>query len=224
MIENKKMESLKPIYLILSEPFEKLPTGASRFWGNPDLPEGFNYPMYIDDEGDYYPYVFICQINLAELSSFAPENPLPQSGLLSFFAKIDHNLGIMAASNGIQSHYSEPEDVKVLYFPAIDNMQEVVIVDDENEPVSPCEKSISFAYKNTYLGDDHALFALPTHRQWESWDAPYEDWQILLQIDSFEGMDFNLNFMDCGVLDFLISPADLVAGQFDNVRAIILST
>ena len=224
MTENKKMKTPKPIYLILSEPFEKLPTGASRFWGNPDLPEGFNYPMYIDDEGDYYPYVFICQINLAELSSFAPENPLPQRGLLSFFAKIDHNLGIMAASDGMQSHYSEPEDVKVLYFPAIDNMQEVVIVDDENEPVSPCEKSISFAYKNTYLGDDHALFALPTHREWESWDAPYEDWQILLQIDSFEGMDFNLNFMDCGVLDFLISPADLANRKFDNVRAIILST
>ena len=37
-------------------------------------------------------------------------------------------------------------------------------------------------------------------------------------------MDFSLNFMDCGVLDFLISPEDLAACRFDNVRAIILST
>lgn len=53
---------------------------------------------------------------------------------------------------------------------------------------------------------------------------PYEDWQILLQIDSFSGMDFNLNFMDFGVLDFLISPEALRHADFSDVRAIVLST
>ena len=43
---------MKPIYLTLRMPFEKLSTGTSRFWGNPDLPEGTEYPTYIDDEGD----------------------------------------------------------------------------------------------------------------------------------------------------------------------------
>lgn len=218
------METPKPIYLILSKPFEKLLTGASRFWGNPDLPEEMAYPMYTDDEGDDYPYYFVCQINLAELAAFAPGNPLPHSGLLSFFAKIDHNLGIMAATDGIQSHISEPHDVKVLYFPTTDNMRDVVLVDEDDEPTSPEEMAIGFADKIEPLADEHALFARPTHREWEEWDAPCEGWQILLQVDSFEGMDFSLNFMDCGVLDFLISPADLAAGRFGNVRAIILST
>lgn len=218
------MNNQRPVYLILSKPFEKLPAGASRFWGNPDLPEGTGYPMYIDDEGDEYPYVFICQINLEQLAAFAPGNPLPKSGLLSFFAKIDHNLGIMAASAGIQSHCSEPEDVKILYFPTIGDMREVVLVDENDEQTSPEEMAVGFADKTETLGDDHALFATPTHREWEDWDSPCEGRQILLQIDSFEGMDFSLNFMDCGVLDFLISTADLAAGNFSDVRAIILST
>ena len=52
----------------------------------------------------------------------------------------------------------------------------------------------------------------------------YEDWLILLQVDSFEGKDFQLNLMDVGVLDFLISPSDLKQHSFDNVRAIVLSS
>lgn len=218
------MKETKPIYLILSKPFEKLPVGASRFWGNPDIPEGQDYPMYIDDEGDDYPYYFVCQINLAELAAYAPGNPLPKTGLLSFFAKIDHYLGYMAFTGGIQSHISEPEDVKVLYFPDTENMREVVIVDDDGEQTSPEEMAINFADHIEPLAEDHALFARPTHREWESWDSPCEKWQILLQVDSFEGMDFSLNFMDCGVLDFLISPEDLHTSRFDRIRAIILST
>ena len=55
-------------------------------------------------------------------------------------------------------------------------------------------------------------------------EPPFEDWQILLQVDSFSGMDFDLNFMDFGVLDFLISPEDLAKRDFSSVRAIVLST
>ena len=68
------------------------------------------------------------------------------------------------------------------------------------------------------------LLAPPSHREWENWDHPFEDWLILLQIDSFDGKDFNLNFMDSGVLDFLISEKDLADRRFDNIRAIVLST
>ena len=57
-----------PVHLILSNVGEKLLCGTSRFWGNPDLPKGFKYPMYIDDEGDEFPYFFVCQINLADVA------------------------------------------------------------------------------------------------------------------------------------------------------------
>ena len=214
---------MKPIHLILHTPFEKLPSVASRFWGNPDLPEGADYPMYTDSDGEQYPYTFICQINLSSLHSFAPNNPLPPKGLLSFFAKIDHYLGYMGDSE-LGGFISDLSEVKAIYFPDTGNMREVVLVDDDDTQMSPEEMEIKFAWNVEHLGDEHELFAEPDHRPWETWDHPYEDWVILLQLDSFEGKDFILNFMDFGVLDFLISPKALEKADFSNVRGIVLST
>lgn len=215
---------MKPIHLILSRPFEKLAAGASRFWGNPDLPEEFAYPMYTDDEGDEYPYFFICQINLEEIAPFDTDHLLPEAGLLSFFAKIDHYMGLFAASDPVGGSIGPADAVKVLYFPPGGRLKETVLLDDDDHPVAPGEMQIGFSRSVPALSDEHMIFAPPSHREWETWDPPYEEWQILLQIDSFAGMDFNLNFMDFGVLDFLIAPADLKNHRFDNVRAIVLST
>lgn len=214
----------KPIQLIFAEPFEKTGCAASRAWGNPALPEGMSYPTYIDDEGDDYPYFFVCQINLKDLAGVVPDNPLPHKGLLSVFAKIDHYLGYSAASGCISGYISNEEDLKVFYFPDTENLRELVLVDDNNNPTSPDEMEIQFNRKFDEYYEDHALFAEPTHREWESWDSPFENWEILLQIDSFATSGINLNFMDCGVLDFLISPEDLARRDFSKVRAIVLST
>lgn len=212
------------IYLILDRLAEKLPAGTSRFWGNPDLPEDTQYPMYIDNEGDEFPYWFICQINLEDLSPYDVDNLLPHKGLLSFFAKIDHYLDSFAATDCISGFISDADAVKVMYFPSLDNMREVVLVDDGNNPVTPHELSIKFSSIAVKNGDEHELFAQPTHREWETWDPPFEDWIILLQIDSFSGKDFNLNFMDCGVLNILVSPEDLKNRDFTHARGIVLST
>lgn len=215
---------MEPIHLILDKPAEKLAPGASRFWGNPDLPEGFEYPTYIDDEGDAYPYFFICQINLAELARFDADNPLPKRGLLSFFGKIDRYMGLFAATGCVGGSIGPREAVKVFYFPSCDGTDEVVLVDDEDRPVAPGELRVGFGRTVPAWSDEHMLFAPPTHREWETWDAPFEAWEILLQIDSFSGTDFDLNFMDFGVLDFLIAPDDLKNHRFGDVRAIVLST
>lgn len=213
-----------PIYLDLVEASEKVKEGKSRFFGNPDLPSDMDFPSYIDDEGDEFPYFFICQINLSDLAAFDPENPLPHVGMLSFFAKIDHYMGYEAATECIGGEISRRDSVKVLYFPDCGDLEQRVLVDDEGYEVSPREFKIDFCHHQNGSLDDHMLFAPPSHRQWESWDHPYEDRLILLQIDSFEGDDFNLNFMDCGVLDFLISPSDLRNHRFDDVRGIVLSS
>lgn len=216
---------MKPIYLKLSKPFSELDVASSRFWGNPALPVGMDYPQYIDDEGDEYPYVFICQINLAELKAFSPENPLPSTGLLLFFAKIDHYLGQFAATDIIGGAISPGDAVKVIYVNDDADLHVVALVDDDDREISPSEMEIKFTYDHDPLEDeDTCLFALPDHREWETWDHPYEDWQILLQIDSFSGMDFNLNFMDFGVMDFIISPDSLKTSDFSDVRGIVLST
>lgn len=232
---------MAPIRLILSK--QKKATGklASRFWGDPDLPEGFPYPSYTDSDGDLCEYQFICQINLKELHPHDRLSRLPEKGLLSFFAKIDHYLGYYESDDYIGGSISSPEDVKVLFFPDAESdtdteantgnsrFKKQILIDEEGLRVNPEELHIRFSGtpETTEVPeslDEHALFAEPTHREWETWDHPYEDWEILLQIDSFDGKDFHLNFMDCGVLDFLISPEDLAASDFNKVRAIVLST
>lgn len=214
---------MNPIHLKLLPTAEKLPCGTSRFWGNPDLPKGVDYPMYTDEDGEDYPYCFVCQLNLEEVAECDPEGRLPHKGLLAFFAKIDHFLGYCTGCYDIGGTVSDPDAVKVFYFPETDNMREVVLVDDDDNELSPHELQVEFGAAADEL-DDHALFAPPTYRPWETWDPPFEDWQILLQVDSFEGDDFQLNFMDCGVLDFLIAPEKLEQHDFSDVRAIVLST
>lgn len=222
---------MKPINLTLSKPFDRVAPCGSRFWGNPDLPKEYGYPSYPDEDGDPFEYQFVCQINLAEVAPYDTGNRLPHKGLLSFFAKIDHYLGRFDGGSTIGGYIGDTDDVKVLFFPEVglpgDNpgFKELILLDEDDKPLNPEELQIRFTTEpGEIYRDDHALFAEPTHREWKTWDSPYEAWQILLQVDSFSGMDFNLNFMDCGVLDFLISPDDLAAGRFDRVRAIVLST
>lgn len=215
---------MKPIYLNLQKPKMKLEVGVSRFWGNPDLPKGVEYPMYIDVDGDEYPYFFICQVNLEEIAPYDVENRLPHKGLLSFFAKIDYYVGYSEVYGDICGSISDVDAVKVLYFPNCGDMREVVLVDDEGQPTSPTELQILFSHEIKPLSDEHSLFAFPTHREWETWDSPFEDWEILLQIDSFSGDDYDLNFVDFGVLNLLISPEDLKKQCYNRVRAIVLST
>lgn len=213
---------MKPVRLKLSTVDQALPTGASRFWGNPDLPRGFDYPMYKDFEGDDVPYVFVCQLDLSELAQMDAEGVLPHKGLLSFFAKIDHYTGNYFDTDSIGSAISDTDDVRVFYFEDTRDMEQVVLIDDDDIPMAFHEMKIECTMEESL--EDHFVMAEPTYREWETWDHPYEDWQILLQIDSCEGSDFALNFMDCGVLDFLIDPADLAARRFDRVCAIVLST
>lgn len=215
---------MTPIRLVLSKPTGSLHIGASHFWGNPGLPEGIDYPMYIDSDGDEYPYVFICQLDMTEVAPYDKDNLLPHEGLLLFFAKIDHYLGDFEDTDCVGGSISDADAVKVLYFPNPKNLREIVLVDDNDRPLSPDELQITFSHNFPAYCDDHALLALTTHREWETWEHPYEDWEILLQVDSFSGEDFNLNFMDCGVLDFLINLKGLKNRDFNNVRAIVLST
>ena len=225
---------MKPVSLVLSRPFDRVEICGSRFWGNPDLPKGYGYPVFEDIDGNPFEYQFICQINLSEIAPFDTENRLPHKGLLSFFAKIDRYLGRFDNGSSLGLSLSSPEDVRVLYFPEVGEAGEnanpgfdqLVLVDDDGRPLNPAEWKLDFStgHESDYYHDGHALLAEPVHREWEDWDEPCEGWNILLEIDSFSADDFILNFVDFGVLDFLISPEDLAARRFDRVRAIVLSS
>lgn len=202
-----------------------LPVCASKFWGDPDLPKGMPYPsQYIAEWDESLPYHFICQINLADLP---PQDLLPSEGLLQFYANIHYYLG-WDGEPEIGSCLSRTDDVRVLYFPDANpagfEPQIVVDEEDENCRLFPHELALSFTDKLSFDHPQHHLLGFPEFREWEDWDEPCQGWRLLLQVDSFDGPDFNLNFMDTGVLNFLISENDLKQRNFDQVRAIILST
>ena len=165
---------------MLCKPFEKIPVGGSRFWGNPDLPSDMDYPTYISSDGEEWEYQFVCQINLSEIAVLDTENRLPHTGLLSFFARIDHYLGRFDDGGSLEGYISDPEDVKVIYFPDVtEDFQEVVLLDEEDCNVNPAELEIWFGSERPEgYHDDHALLAEPTHREWDTWDPPFEDLQI----------------------------------------------
>lgn len=213
----------KPIHLLLSDAAAKLPAGASRLWGNPGLPEDVDFPSYRGADGEEYPYFFIAQVNLADVAALDPEHRLPERGVLAFFAKIDYYLGY-DAEDSVGSALSGPEDVRVLYFPDPEVLEEVELTDPDGNPAAPRERAVRFSHEAPPYADEHILLAPPDHREWEHWDAPCEDWEILFQLDSSEGDDFDLNFMDCGVLVLLIDPEDLRRRDFSRVRAQVLST
>lgn len=216
---------MMPIYLYPTGPLGADPAVTSRFWGFPDLPRDFAYPVYIaDGGGKERPYVFVCQINLSEAAPYDRESLLPHEGLLSFFAKIDPYLGDFSVSESVGGCICRPDDVKVFCFPSCEGMVRVAPPVGADALTPPVGIGICFGLDPRISSDDHALFAPPTHRPWETWDHPFEKWQILLQVDSFEGEDFELNFMDVGVLDFLIAPSDLAGRRFDRVRAVVLSS
>ena len=134
-----------PILLNISSPSGKPAAGSSRFWGRPDLPYGSDYPFYTGTDGNEYPYVFICQINLAEIAEYDTGNLLPHEGLLSFFARIDHYLGDFSAPDGIGGYVSGRDAVRVMYIPSCANLEEVPLPDDcRSCPVTPGEMQIVF--------------------------------------------------------------------------------
>lgn len=59
---------------------ETIPVGTSKMGGSPDVPQGFEWPVWND-----LPLTFIAQIRLSEAKPFDEENLLPEDGILYFF-------------------------------------------------------------------------------------------------------------------------------------------
>ena len=65
---------------------------GSKWWGDPDMPEGMTYPtVQVTEDGETYDYplTFICQINCEDIAPFDKEGKFPHEGMLYFFAALD---------------------------------------------------------------------------------------------------------------------------------------
>ncbi len=187
----------------------------SKWFGNPDVPE--NYPIPDD-------LCFICQIRCDELAEFDENNMLPHKGMLYFFGAIDYYFGNLDCYFP-EDQYWKSEDIKVFYIEDIENQEfnQVVFEDEDGESIAVQQRSIEFSLdENGSYG--HKLLGQPFDMPWEDWDAPYQGWVELLQVDSDEDDDYNLNFVDFGMMHVLINPDDLKNRDFSKVTAILIYT
>lgn len=203
------MKKLNPTYLRLMD--VECSLHSSHLFGKPSMPSYIPWPTHLlqeDNEQWQEPLDFICQIEY-------------NNGLLLFFANIAYYAG-WNADPVIFGSVSDKNVARVIFIP-LEEMVDI-IERSEAEPLAQA-RPIKLSSERPPLGEpEHQLFGEPEHREWDDWDASFEDWQLLLQIDSDEGSDYAINFIDCGVLNFIIAPHDLDKGIYNNVRAIILST
>lgn len=219
------------IYIKLNEVLTELSAGSSKFWGSPIMPDSFDYPSYIDDDGEEGTYDFICQINCADIADFDADGILPHKGMLYFFGKIGYYAG---------NFWEEPQPsclwdkhaVKVVYTPRTDfeNFIELVLTDEDDNEVAYPEKSIEFLLPKGNDASDNPF--MPVHKLLGSPDylddlVDLDKYMLLFQLDSCEIVDGKeLNFMDEGMLYFLVPKIDLLGEKrtFKNARGFLASS
>lgn len=178
-----------PFFIRLQHADGRLPVCASKFWGNPDLPEDVDYPMaYYPDTDSYEPYHFICQINLADLP---PQDILPRRGLLQFYANIHYYLG-WDCDVEISGYPSGADMVKVLYFPDPDPASFGRLW--SSGTMSPtCSSRMRWPCRSTgacvTTSRAFICWASPSSASGRSGTSPCRGWRVLLQVDSFDGDD-----------------------------------
>ena len=119
---------------------EKLPVGASKFYGTPDLPADFDWPYYkgTDFEGvtKNRPLAFLTQINLGEVAQYDRTGLLPKTGVLSFFYEtVSMEWGFELKSEGY---------ARVYYFPETEGLVPTQIPEETKE-WSVGEQALTFA-------------------------------------------------------------------------------
>ena len=119
---------------------EKLPVGASKFYGTPDLPADFDWPYYkgtdFEDVTKNRPLAFLAQINLGEAAPYDRTGLLPKTGVLSFFYEtVSMEWGFELKSEGY---------ARVYYFPETEGLVPTQIPEETKE-WSVGEQALTFA-------------------------------------------------------------------------------
>lgn len=195
---------------------EKLPVGASKLFGAPDIFDGFEWPT-IEVDGEEYDLSFIGQINLAEATKFDKDGVLPKNGMLYFFYDLDE----------MPHDPSDESACRVIYHERDDDLHAISYVDEDGEDMSFREMKVEFQLVEAgFLADDsetHLLLGEPSMDN-GFWYECIDGWQMLFQLDSMETDDICINFTDEGFLCFYIDKDKLKARDFSDVRIMQIYT
>ncbi len=204
---------------LTTAPSDDVLYAQSKWWGFPDLPDDLDWPtVEASDEGETFedPLTFICQIRCEELAELDPEGLLPHEGMLYFFAALDYFLGDLDAFTAPGMGEWPAECFRVLYSPVCEGLNTHTLMYDEDTPAALAPESISFK-----TPDRESYTGLLGEPYLEETREAMPGLISLLQID--ENDEWGLRFFDCGMLNFMIKPADLKARRFDKVRVWLYS-
>ena len=189
----------------------------SKWWGDPDMPADMEYPMMKVEGDEDYPLTFVCQIRCEDIAALDPEGLLPHDGMLYFFADIDYFLGNLDAPSPGMGIW-DTDHFRVLYSPDTTDLHTHKIVDEDGQPIGLPPEEITFSECN----DKEYGFKMLGKPFFDEIEEQYGDWISLLQIDCDD--DWQLQFYDCGMLCFMISPQDLAALRFDKAECYLHSS
>lgn len=179
----------------------------SKWWGDPDMPADMEYPMMKVEGDEDYPLTFICQIRCEDIAALDPEGLLPHDGMLYFFAAVDEYAGYDSPVHlGIGEWPKGSVVVKYTKSINMETFQSFIMVDDDDQPVTDEALEMSFSSCDDQA-DGIKLLGIPF---FEEVREQYPDCANLLQIDGDETAD--INFYDSGMLNIMVSQADLAKG------------
>ena len=201
---------MNEITIRLREEKEKIPTGASKFFGNPDIWEDFRWP-YITENGENYDLSFVCQINCKQAAAFDIAELLPKSGMLYFFYDLDE-MPTVAYDKAV-----------VLYFDGDTSMlHQMLLTDQDGNDIGFREMKIEFsatennASANCAGQSTHCLLgSLPPDS--ENLTYSLKDRQILLKIGAIDTNTVKLDFLGGGSLCWLIDRNKLKSKDFSDI-------
>ena len=185
---------------------------GSKWWGDPDMPEGMTYPtVQVTEDGETYDYplTFICQINCEDIAPFDKEGRFPSDGMLYFFAAIDKWIGYESPTSNDRGEWTKGH-VAVKYAKSInfETFQSCMMVDDDGQSLTESELTVTFEEC-----EDNApgikLLGVPAS---EDTKTKYKGYVNLLQIDNEEALA--INFGKGSMLNILMKESDLKFGNW----------
>mgnify|MGYP003315004634 CR=1 FL=1 len=194
---------------------------ASKWWGDPDMPENMEYPtIEVEEDGEKfdYPLTFVCQINCEDIAEYDKEGLLPHEGMMYFFAALDEWLGYESPThNGIGEWSKGHFVVKYAKEINFETFRSCIMVDDEDQPLTEPELAISF-----YECDETACgLKLLGKPYFEEVRNEYPDMLNLFQLDEDDELD--MHFYDCGNVNLMMKPSDLKFRNWKRVKAYLHS-
>lgn len=179
----------------------------SKWWGDPDMPAESEYPMMKIDGDEDYPLTFVCQIRCEDIAELDPENRLPHTGMMYFFAALEEYAGYDTPAHfGLGEWPKNTVMVKYSKNINMETFQSVIMVDEDDHPVTEPALEITFSG----CEDCEDGIKLLGSAFFEEVRNAYPDYVNLLQIDSDETAE--LNFYDTGMLNLLVSKTNLEKG------------